>query len=141
MALRKRGYTRTFLRKAQKTFLEVKERDHGPKLALVTNYSTQSKIANARIKQNYENRANGLLPEYKIISAYRKNKNLKDYLVRSRLKDTGQITRKDPDFFEQKEREKRLVRQGEKNDGKDRKSSRFWPAVLGDPLVLRGYKL
>ena len=102
-ALRKRGYTRTFLRKAQKTFLEVKQRDHGPKLALVTNYSTQSKIANARIKQNYQNRANGLLPEYKIISAYRKNKNLKDYLVRSRLKDTGPTTQKDPQFFEQKQ--------------------------------------
>ena len=103
-ALRKRGYTRTFLRKAQKTFLEVKERDNAPKIALVTNYSTQSRIANAKIKRNYENRADGLLPQYKIISAYRKNKNLKDYLVHSRLRDTTSTTPlKAPDYFEQKQ--------------------------------------
>ena len=98
-ALRKRGYTRTFLRKAQDTFLEVKEKYQGPKLALVTTYSSQSKLANTRIKRNFQNRGNTLLNGCKIISAYRKNKNLKDYLVHSTLKGTNRPTNKRPDYF------------------------------------------
>ena len=102
-ALRGRGYTRTFLRKSERSFLEVKERDSAPKIALITNYSTQSKIANNRIKRNFENRGAGLLEGCKIISAYRRNKNLGDYLVHSKLKQTDQPIRRQPEYFHAKQ--------------------------------------
>ena len=102
-ALRGRGYTRTFLRRAQRTFLDVKARDDRPKIALITDYSTRSKMANSRIKRNFENRGTGLLEEVKIISAYRRNKNLRDYLVHSKLKQTDQPTRRKPDYFQAKQ--------------------------------------
>ena len=105
-ALRKRGYTRTFLRKTFDTFLEVKERDHSPKLALVTTYSTLSRITNTKIKRNFQNRTGGLLNEHKIILAYRKNKNLKDYLVHSKLKATDLPLRRKPEYFKTKQQVK-----------------------------------
>ena len=98
-ALRERGYTRTYLRKAYSTFEEVKIRDQRPRLALVTTYSSQSILANKRLKSNFENRHNNLLQDYKIISAYRKNKNLKDYLVRSNLKQSNRATKPTPSYF------------------------------------------
>ena len=102
-ALRKRGYTRTFLRKTYDTFLEIKERDQRPTIALVTTYSTLSSMTNMRIKRNFANRTNNLLGEYKIIPAYRKNKNLKDYLVHSKLKETNRPIRNKPDYFKHKQ--------------------------------------
>ena len=102
-ALRQRGYTRTFLRKAQRTFLEVRARDNSPKIALITTYSTQSKLANARIKNNFQNRRSGLLEENKIISAYRRNKNLGDYLVHSKLKQTGLPVKRKPEYFQERQ--------------------------------------
>lgn len=98
-ALRKRGYTRTFLRKAYNTFQEVKVRDEKPTLALVTTFSSQSLLANRAIKRNFENRGGDLLQDFKIISAYRKNKNLKDYLVHSKLKPYNQVARAKPNYF------------------------------------------
>ena len=105
-ALKKRGYTRTFLRKTFDTFLEVKERDESPRIALVSTYSTLSKIANRKIKRNFENRTENLLDEYKIIPAYRKNKNLKDYLVKSKLQQTDRPTLKKPEYFKPKQQVK-----------------------------------
>ena len=102
-ALRKRGYTRTFLRKTFDTFLEIKERDPSPKLALVTTYSTLSRITNTKIKRNFLNRTDDLLSGHKIILAYRKNKNLKDYLVHSKLKGTDVPLRKKPEYFKPKQ--------------------------------------
>ena len=101
-ALKHRGYTRTFLRKAYDTFLEVKERDNKPIIALVTTFSTQSRIANAKIKRNFENRTDNLLEGYKVISAYRKNKNLKDYLVHSKLGKSNPFTHR-PVYFQPKQ--------------------------------------
>ena len=98
-ALRKRGYTRTFLRKAYNTFQEVKVRDEKPTLALVTTFSSQSLLANRAIKRNFENRGGDLLQDFKIISAYRKNTNLKDYLVHSKLKPYNQVARAKPNYF------------------------------------------
>ena len=98
-ALRKRGYTRTFLRKSYKTFQDVKVRDEKPKLALVTTYSSQSLLANKRLKRNFENRGQDLLEEFNIVSAYRRNRNLQDHLVHSKLKPFYQTTRKNPDYF------------------------------------------
>ena len=88
-ALRHRGYSRTFLRKAYDTFQQIRERDERPKIALVTTFSTQSRIANTRLKRNFENRAEGLLEGFTVISAFRKNKNLQDYLVKSRLAESN----------------------------------------------------
>ena len=102
-ALRKRGYTRTFLRKAYNTFQEVKVRDEKPTLALVTTYSSQSLRANRSIKRNFENRGDELLQDFNIISAYRKNKNLKDYVVHSKLKPWNQVGRVKPNYFSPKQ--------------------------------------
>ena len=90
----------------QTLFLEVKEWDQSPKLALVTTYSTLSKITNTKIKRNFANRTDDLLNEYKIIPAYRNNKNLKDYLVHSKLKNTDRPIRKKPDYFKPKQQVK-----------------------------------
>ena len=46
------------------------------------------------------------MAEYKIIPAYRKNKNLKDYLVHSKLKNTDRPIRKKPDYFKPKQQVK-----------------------------------
>lgn len=102
-ALRKRGYTRTFLRKAARTFHLVKVRDTRPKIPLVTNYSSLSLLANTRMKANFENREDNLLEEFTIISAYRRNKNLQDYLVHSRLKSQNQTRRDTPNYYVPKE--------------------------------------
>ena len=52
-----------------------------------------------KIKRNFANRTDGLLNGYKIIPAFRKNKNLKDYLVHSKLKETDRPICKKPDYF------------------------------------------
>ena len=102
-ALRKRGYTRTFLRKAYNTFQEVKVRNEKPTLALVTTYSSQSVLANRAIKRNFENREHNLLQDFNIVSAYRKNKNLKDFLVHSKLRPWNQAARARPNYFSPKQ--------------------------------------
>ena len=55
---------------------------------------------------NFANRTDDLLNEYKIIPAYRKNKNLKDYLVHSKLKETNKPILKKPEYFKPKQRVK-----------------------------------
>lgn len=87
-ALRPRGYTRSFLRNVAQTFLNRKTPDDSKIIPLITTYSQLSVITNQKLKSTFttilEN--TNLLREHKIISAYRKNKNLQDYLVQSKLK-------------------------------------------------------
>ena len=101
-ALRKRGYTRTFLRKSYNTYQEIKVRNNKPTIAMITTYSSQSTLANRSIKRNFENRGADLLQNFNVISAYRKNKNLKDYVVHSELKPWNQRSRAKPNYFSPK---------------------------------------
>lgn len=86
-ALRKRGYSRSFLRKCLKTYSDRKEKKTKKLIPLITTYSTDSKKINYHLKQNFtEYIGNTLvLEEAEVISAYRKNRNLRDILVRAKL--------------------------------------------------------
>lgn len=94
-ALRKRGYSRSFLRQCLKTFKEVKGTTDKRVIPLITGYSSMSKTLNRTMKENYETYINntGVLKNYQVISAYRKNRNLRDYLVRAKLEPVQQDKR------------------------------------------------
>lgn len=96
-ALRRRGYSRSFLRKCLRTYLDKKEVDNKKIIPLITTFSRGSVILNRMIKNNFNMflMEAQVLDGHKIISAYRKNKNLKDMLVRSRL-PTGRSSGKKP---------------------------------------------
>ena len=86
-ALYERGYTRSFLRQCFKTFQQRKERDDGNLIPLITTFSSTSLIMNQKVKNNFGRLIDipGVIPNSKVISAYRRNKNLKDVLVRAKL--------------------------------------------------------
>lgn len=85
-ALRERGYTRSFLRECFQTFQQTKERDDGNLIPLITTFSTNSLTLNRRVKGNFDRLIGpGLIPGSKVISAYRRNKNLGDFLIRAKL--------------------------------------------------------
>ena len=84
--LRGRGYSRTFLRKCLKTFQDRKERDRGNLIPLITTYSSVSKILHGKLKDYFDNIIDlEVIPNSKVISAYRRNVNLKDILVKAKL--------------------------------------------------------
>lgn len=86
-ALQERGYTRSFLRDCFKTFQIRKERDHESLIPLITTFSTSSTVLNGKFKCNFDKFIgnSGVLPSLKVISAYRRNKNLRDFLVTAKL--------------------------------------------------------
>lgn len=86
-ALRSRGYSRCFLRQCFATFRIQKIRDDKKIIPFISTYSTTSVNINRIIKINYNHLIpnSGFLSDFKIISAHRKNPNLKDILVRARL--------------------------------------------------------
>lgn len=86
-ALRKRGYSRSFLRDCLKTFRIKREETNKEIIPLITTFSKGSVTLNKKIKDNFKNFLTNsqLLENHKVISAYRKNKNLKDLLVHSKL--------------------------------------------------------
>lgn len=85
--LRKRGYSRSLLRICLKTFQIQKQKDKKEYVPLITNYSTISSNLHHKVKTNFQNfiERQGLLQNSAIISAYRRNRNLNDYLVRAKL--------------------------------------------------------
>uniref|UniRef100_A0A0F8AB68 GIY-YIG domain-containing protein n=1 Tax=Larimichthys crocea TaxID=215358 RepID=A0A0F8AB68_LARCR len=86
-ALAARGYARSFRREALKTFLETRPRDTQELLPFVTTYSRPATQLIRKIKDNFYNKINlTSLKEHKIIAAFRKNKNLQDYLVKAKIK-------------------------------------------------------
>lgn len=87
-ALEPRGYSRTFLRKAIKTFNVRRQKDGSTLLPLITDYARHNTTLHTKIKQNFNNTIGktGTLQKHKIISALRRHKNLKDILVQSKLK-------------------------------------------------------
>lgn len=101
-ALRKRGYSRSFLRNCLKSYRVQKQKDQKGLIPLITQFSKVSTDFNHRMKNNYkaiiEDR--GLLQNYRIISAYRKNRSLKDLLVRAKLRPMqGSKNKSVPDYF------------------------------------------
>lgn len=86
-ALGNRGYHRQFLRHSLRTFQECKERNGGSSIPLVTNFSSMSRIFNRTFKSNFERILGpaGIIPNSRVISAYRRNKNLMDILVQAKL--------------------------------------------------------
>lgn len=92
-ALRKRGYSRSFLRTIHKAHTNGAPRHLKPKtnqtkiIPLITTFSKYSQSANWEIKQTFTKITNhsGFLQNYKIISAFKRNPNLKDFLVKSKF--------------------------------------------------------
>lgn len=82
-SLRKRGYSRQFLRGCFKNFLVEKQKVEEDFIPLITTYDLISKNLNRVWKLNFYNYK--ILPKLKIISAYRRNPNLKDLLVFAKL--------------------------------------------------------
>lgn len=87
-ALRKRGYSRSFLRQGLKSFLVQADKNNKEMIPLITTFSTTSRNINRIIKTNFEESIgrSGILQNHQVISAYRKNRNLSDFLVRAELK-------------------------------------------------------
>lgn len=88
-SLRGRGYTRPFLRSCLKTFLQQRDKGEREIIPLICTYNSGSRILNKHLKNNFERFQDSaperLNPEVRVISAYRRNRNLKDFLVRAKL--------------------------------------------------------
>ena len=87
-ALSTRGYCRPFLRRVFKTFLQTKPQEVSPLLPVVTTYSPSAVKLVKVIKNNFQKftEKTQLLQEHRIIAAFRKNKNLQDFLVKAKIK-------------------------------------------------------
>ena len=90
-ALRGRGYSRSFLRDCFKTFLVKKVRGRDNPIPLIITYSSIGASLSNKLKSNFDNLLGRQVPFVgsKVISAYRRNRNLKDILVRARLSPLG----------------------------------------------------
>lgn len=88
-ALRTRGYSRPFLRRCFKTFQIERERGETQSdlIPLITTFSTNGSFFNRQFKQNFLEimGQTNIIPNSTVISAYRRNKNLADFLVRAKL--------------------------------------------------------
>lgn len=92
-SLRKRGYSRSFLRGCLKKFLTYIEQNNriSPQstevIPFVSTFSDSSINLNRKIKENFNRfmTEGEILNGYKVISAYRKNDNIKGLLVKSKL--------------------------------------------------------
>ena len=94
-ALRQRGYTRTCLRHSLRTFREEARRIGGDLIPLITTFSSSSLLINRGLKNNFEEILGNidLIPNSSVISAYRRNPNLSDILVRAKLPSLMRNTR------------------------------------------------
>ena len=89
-ALRSRGYTRSLLRRCFKTFQDRKTKTTKQQfLPLVTDFTKTHTMIHRRFKNNFQKFIieQGLLKNTKVISAYRRQRNLGDLLTRARLPD------------------------------------------------------
>lgn len=103
-ALRRRGYSRSFLKTCLKGFRQRKERDDDNKkiIPFITTFSSYNNQVNHVIKNNFEKfiQQTDLLTNHKIISAYRRNKNLSDFLVKAKLPSLPlNRTERHPEYF------------------------------------------
>ncbi|XP_053087907.1 uncharacterized protein LOC117596799 isoform X1 [Pangasianodon hypophthalmus] len=99
-ALRPRGYSKRFLRAIKRDTLQDLRNNPTrlvpePKdvIPIVTTFSETSKILNNKLKQQFQKTQELYAPlrSFKPISAYRRNKNLRDLLVRASLKSDRRV--------------------------------------------------
>lgn len=98
-ALKQRGYTYTFRSKVLRGLFDPKpnKEDNKPHLIpLISTYSQQSLSLTHILRRNYNMFLNNTftLQKHKIIAAYRRNKNLQDLLVHSKLKPLQSVKKK-----------------------------------------------
>lgn len=101
-ALLRRGYTRTFLKLIYRKFDQRNNKIKNNLIPIITNFSSVSRNLNWKWKDNFENilAQSNLVPNLGTISAYRRNKNLKDWLISAKLPSiTGTKIRKPPEDF------------------------------------------
>lgn len=93
-ALKCRGYSKTFLKNCHKNFLQTKPALISTALPLVTTFSPATLPLIREIKKNFKETFDNHKPgvHMRIIAAYRKNKNLKDHLVRADLTPLCMLT-------------------------------------------------
>lgn len=103
-ALKPRGYSRSFLRGIRRTFLNPKQQDTRKIIPLITTYSNLSQYANRKIKQGITRTLHNenLLPGHRVISAYKRNKNLRDYLVKSKMPEINTLPPRSQAFYRQR---------------------------------------
>ena len=90
-ALSTRGYSRSFLRGVLKTFNKINPITTDSLLPFITTYSPTAVKLVRTIKANFHSflAQNNLLRDFRIIAAFRKNKNLQDILVKAKLPPLG----------------------------------------------------
>ena len=83
-----RGYPRSLLRRVSRTFQEVTQREDTLTIPLVTTFGRRNLLLNRRLKTNLAThlRGSGTLEGATLISAYKKNRSLGEFLVSSGLK-------------------------------------------------------
>lgn len=86
-ALRTRGYSRSFLRRGLRSFLKPAKKETAELIPLVSTFSKISVQLNRVTKSNFYRFTSNtqVLRNFKVISAFRRNKNLRDILVHSKL--------------------------------------------------------
>lgn len=85
-SLLKRGYSRSFLRRCFKNFEIVKQKQDGELIPLITTFDSTSRYLNGKWKSNFGSLDRSqFLPKFRVISAYRRNPNLRDLLVFAKL--------------------------------------------------------
>ena len=87
-ALSLRGYSRSARRLSLKEFKLVRPPVEGQRIPLVTTYSTSSSRLTRCVRNNFQCLLDSTtyLPGYNIIAAYRRNKNIRDLLIRAKLR-------------------------------------------------------
>ena len=101
-ALATRGYSRTMLRQALRTFTQPKPICLDPLLPIIVTYSAQNVKLVKKLKNNFISSGgnNIFLKDHRLIAAFRKNKNLRDILVKAKLRPLQvHRTRAQGDFY------------------------------------------
>ncbi|KAF7641768.1 hypothetical protein LDENG_00272580 [Lucifuga dentata] len=102
-ALKSRGYTRAFLKKILNAFMNfnINKLDSGKLIPFITTFSKTGVQLNTHIKNNFNKFLKDTihLQNYRVISAYRRNQNLGDLLVHSKLSSLNpKITSSVPEY-------------------------------------------
>lgn len=101
-SLSTRGYCRTFLRKQHKVFLKTKVISVTVGLPFVATYSpsTVKMVGASKRRFNQYTTGTEILQNHNIIPAFRRNKNIRDLLVRAKIKPLTNLTsRRQGDHF------------------------------------------
>ena len=101
-ALLKRGYGRSFLRRCLKSFRREKVAGDKRLIPFVTTFCSINCHMARVIKSNYATimEQSGLLPDFRVMAAYRRHKNLGNYLVRAKLPPIQTFgARSEPPYF------------------------------------------